>query len=97
MTYHPADVGVVSLVTDTPTLCKNMVIKFLRAPFDIIRLTVLNFSSIIESEQTFAENKGVRIMTDYKEQLIALLNKLSHSQLEYLYYLVAKLFGHTTD
>ena len=45
----------------------------------------------------FAENKGVRIMTDYKEQLIALLNKLSHSQLEYLYYLVAKLFGHATD
>lgn len=36
-------------------------------------------------------------MKDYKEKLIELLDKLSSSQIEYIYHLACKLFGHTPD
>ena len=32
-----------------------------------------------------------------KEKLIKLLDRLSDSQIEYIYYLVGKLFGHAVD
>lgn len=36
-------------------------------------------------------------MNDYKEKLIDLLDKISASQIEYLYHLAIKLFGHAPD
>ena len=36
-------------------------------------------------------------MKDYKTMLIDMLNKLTPSQIEYLYHLVSKLFGHAPD
>ena len=41
--------------------------------------------------------KGVRIMNEQKEMLTKLLDKLTSNQIEYLYYLACKLFGHTPD
>ena len=43
-------------------------------------------------------NKGGHIrMNDYKEKIIGLLNKLSASQIEFLYHFATKLFGHAPD
>ena len=36
-------------------------------------------------------------MKEYKEMLIELLDMLTDNQIEYIYYLVAKLFGHSMD
>lgn len=36
-------------------------------------------------------------MKDYKEKLINLLEKLTVSQIEYIYHLTCKLFGQTAD
>ena len=41
--------------------------------------------------------KGVRIMKDQKEKFTKLLDKLTSNQIEYLYYLACKLFGHAPD
>lgn len=45
--------------------------------------------------------KGVHRMKEYKEKLInnfvKLLNKLAVSQIEYLYHLACRLFGHAPD
>ena len=45
--------------------------------------------------------KGVHRMKEYKEKLIndfvKLLNELAVSQIEYLYHLACRLFGHTPD
>lgn len=41
--------------------------------------------------------KGVRQMDTYKDKLIKLLDKLSEKQIEYIYYLIVSLFGHTPD
>ena len=45
--------------------------------------------------------KGVRIMKDQKEKFTKLMDKLceklSAKQIEYLYYLACKLFGHAPD
>ncbi len=41
--------------------------------------------------------KGVRIMKDKKEKFTKLLDKLTSSQIEYLYHLACKLFGHAPD
>lgn len=36
-------------------------------------------------------------MKEYKEKLIKLLDKLTSSQIEYLYYFACKLFGQAPD
>ena len=36
-------------------------------------------------------------MKEYKEKFIKLLDKLTSSQIEYLYRLAEKLFGHASD
>jgi hypothetical protein len=36
-------------------------------------------------------------MNEYKEKLVKQLDKLTSSQIEYIYHLVCKLFGHTCD
>ena len=41
--------------------------------------------------------KGVRIMKEQKEKLIKLLDKLTSNQIEYIYHLACKLFGHAPD
>jgi hypothetical protein len=40
---------------------------------------------------------GLSAMTEYKEKLNKLLDKLSPKQIEFLYHFTAKLFGHTPD
>ena len=65
--------------------------------FDKILLTILNISHILVIEQMFAFTKGVHRMEDYKEKLIKLLEKLTARQIEYIYHLACKLFGHTAD
>ena len=41
--------------------------------------------------------RGVREMKKYKDMLVKLLDKLTDNQIEYLYHLVTKLFGHSPD
>ena len=41
--------------------------------------------------------REVHRMKGYKEKLIKLLDKLTPNQIEYLYYLVTKLFGQAPD
>ncbi len=36
-------------------------------------------------------------MNDYKEKIIGFLDKLSVSQIEFLYHFATKLFGHAPD
>ena len=36
-------------------------------------------------------------MKEYKEMLIKFLDMLTENQIEYIYHLVAKLFGHSPD
>lgn len=36
-------------------------------------------------------------MKEYKEKFMKLLDKLTSSQIEYLYHLAERLFGHTSD
>lgn len=36
-------------------------------------------------------------MKNYKEKLIKLLDNMTPGQIEYLYHLASKLFGHTPD
>ena len=36
-------------------------------------------------------------MNEYKEMLVKLLDMLTDNQIEYIYHLVAKLFGHSVD
>lgn len=36
-------------------------------------------------------------MSSMKEKLIKLIDNLTESQIEYIYYLVTKLFGHAPD
>ena len=36
-------------------------------------------------------------MSSIKEKLIKLIDRLSDSQIEYIFYLVGNLFGHTSD
>ena len=86
------------MTTEAPTFLK----QFFNSPFygtyfDKILLTILNVSSILVLEQMFAFTKGVHIMKDYKEKLIKLLEKLTAGQIEYIYHLTCKLFGHTAD
>ena len=41
--------------------------------------------------------KGVHRMKEYKDKLIKLLDKLADRQVEYLYHLACRLFGHAPD
>ena len=41
--------------------------------------------------------KGVHRMKEYKEKFIKLLDNLTANQIEYLYHLACKLFGHAPD
>ena len=36
-------------------------------------------------------------MKEYKDMLVKLLEKLTDNQIEYIYHLVTKLFGHSPD
>lgn len=36
-------------------------------------------------------------MNDTKTKLIRLIDRLSENQIEYIYHLIKKLFGHATD
>lgn len=47
--------------------------------------------------QTDVWYKGVYNMSSIKEKLIKLIDRLSESQIEYIFYLVGNLFGHTAD
>ena len=47
--------------------------------------------------QTDVWYKGVYNMSSMKDKLIKLLDRLSDSQIEYIYYLAGKLFGHAVD
>ena len=41
--------------------------------------------------------KGVHRMKEYKDKLVALLEKLTVNQIEYIYHLTCKLFGQAPD
>ena len=67
---------------------------------DIIRQVYVDYSKyfVYTVNKTYVcVYKGVRIMKDQKELLTKLLDKLTSNQVEYLYHLACKLFGHTPD
>lgn len=67
--------------------------SFCQTHFDKFLLTILNPCSILNIEQMFAFTKGVHRMKETKDKLIAVLDKLTSNQIEYIYHLVCKLFG----
>lgn len=71
---------------------------------DIIRQISIDYSEYLTYtviRTCVCVYKGVRRMKDQKEKLIKksieLLDKLSSAQIEYLYHLACKLFGHASD
>jgi hypothetical protein len=67
------------------------------AYFDIFLLTILNTFFIIALEQLFAFTMEVRQVKTYKDKIINILDKLNPKQVEYIYHLIASLFGHASD
>ena len=67
---------------------------------DIIRQNSIDYSEDLfytDFRTNVCVYKGVRIMKDLKEKFTKLLDKLTSNQIEYLYYLACKLFGHAPD
>ena len=96
MAYHPG-VGVDNLAVRAAL---TLLIKFRSVSLDIFRQVFIDYSEYIVYTvyKTFVcVYRGVHRMKDYKEKLISLLEKLTASQIEYIYHLACKLFGQTTD
>ena len=96
-TYHPG-VVVSSLATSATT--QNYYNFIWSCLLDIIRQNFIDYSEYIiytGCRTDVCVYKGVHKMKEYKEKLIILLDKLTGNQIEYIYYLACKLFGHTPD
>ena len=98
-TYH-SGVGVDNLaVRAAPTLLKNLHGNMSNKQ-DIFRQNSVDYSEILiytEYRTHVCVYKGVHRMKDYKEKFVKLLDKLTSSQIEYIYHLACKLFGQTPD
>ena len=88
--YHTGVWGWICLATVAPTF--QIWVKFGKKSC-IDYLSNFGYNLI----QTDVWYKGVYNMSSVKEKLIKLIDRLSDSQIEYIFYLVGNLFGHTAD
>ena len=86
-------------VRSAPTFFNS---PFYWTEFDIFFIDCFEYFVYTDYRTFVCVYKGVRIMKDKKEKIIKLMDKLmtdklTSNQIEYIYHLACKLFGHTPD